>query len=128
MDRSKALGNKCVSIVPALVLQALVDDYLFALNRVKRFCDAHAAALVFVYFPCYPQVYDPNTPMTIRDVLGRKCRELAIPFLDLTPAFRRMGRVKVLHLAPLDFHPNPDGNRLMAETIAEFLVGKGHLN
>jgi lysophospholipase L1-like esterase len=27
--------------------------------------------------------------------------------------------VAPLHLAPVDYHPNPAGNRLIAETIAE---------
>ena len=107
--------------------KALIDDYLFALQHVKTFCLSRKKALVLVYFPSYSQVYDLRTSIKIRDVLQGKCNEFGIPFVDLTPAFRRIGRVKVLHLAPVDFHPNPEGNRVMADTIARFLIAGGFL-
>jgi lysophospholipase L1-like esterase len=107
--------------------RAAVDDYLFALGRVATFCRSHRATLVFVYFPCYAQIYDPNVSMKIRNVLERACAQTATPFLDLTPAFREAGRSCVLHLAPLDFHPNPAGNGVIAEALADFLLARGFL-
>ena len=103
---------------------SLVDNYLFALDRVAAFCRHHDATLMLVYFPCYPQVYDPSSSMEMRDILERASTKLAIPFLDLTPAFREAGRAQVLHLAPVDFHPNPDGNGVMARAIADFLAAE----
>jgi len=103
--------------------RALVDDYVFALVHLAAFCRDHGARLVLVYFPCYPQVYDPGTPMTIRDILRDASARSGIPFLDLTPAFREAGRGQVLHLAPRDFHPNPAGNAVIARGVADFLAG-----
>jgi len=80
---------------------------------------------VFVYFPAYPQVYDTSSSSRIQDLLREECRRLGVPFCDLTPAFRRQAASEVLYLAPLDFHPNPAGNRLIAKTVGEFLLAAG---
>ena len=44
-----------------------------------------------------------------------------MPFLDLTPDFRREGRDRVLHLAPVDYHLNPAGNEVIACAVVAFL-------
>ena len=100
----------------------VIDNYIYVLRHVHRLCRRHDAKLVFVYFPAYPQVYDPNASSRIQDLLFEECRRGGIPFCDLTAAFRRRGRRQILYLAPLDFHPNPAGNRLIAETVGEFLL------
>jgi lysophospholipase L1-like esterase len=102
--------------------QHLVRQYKVGLDRFAELCQTHDARPVLVYFPAYPQVYEPATPMTIRDLLREHCATLDVPFCDLTPVFRQRGRDRVLHLAPLDFHLNPDGYRLMARAVGEFLV------
>lgn len=99
-----------------------VSNYLFAFEHLNSFARSHGSCLVLVYFPSYSQVYDPTTSMRIRDILKKKTEELSVPFLDLTSAFRESGSNEVLHLAPLDYHLNPTGNRVMAEVIAEFLM------
>lgn len=104
-----------------------IEDYFFMLDRFREYCATRHAGFVFVYFPSYSQVYDETTSMKIRDVLNARCQDKGIPFLDLTPAFREVGRNEVLHLAPLDFHPNPEGNRVMATALADFLVQQGLL-
>ena len=50
---------------------------------------------------------------------------LPIPFIDLTPILQREGRNRVLHLAPIDFHPNPAGYEVIATGIADFLMQNG---
>lgn len=102
----------------------LISNYLFALAEFKKICQAGATEFVFIYFPSYSQVYDLTTSMRIREMLSQACQELSIPFLDLTPIFRKEGKDRVLHLAPLDFHLNPDGNEVMAEAIADFLTSE----
>jgi lysophospholipase L1-like esterase len=98
-----------------------IDDYFFVFGKLHDYCVQHHIRLVCVYFPSYSQVYDARTSMRMRDVLSRKCENLDVPFLDLTGPFRIEGSHQVLHLAPLDFHLNPEGNHLMAATVAEFL-------
>jgi len=61
------------------------------------------------------------------DRLAAESESLGIAYLDVTPAFRRE-RHRVLHLAPLDYHTNPAGYRLFAESVAEFLEGSGLLS
>lgn len=102
--------------------QALVDGYLFVLERFHAECAANGAALVMIYEPAYPQVYDERVSMKMRDLLAARCAALNIPFVDLTAAMRSEGAQKALHLAPVDFHLNPDGNRLTASCVATALV------
>jgi lysophospholipase L1-like esterase len=113
--------------LPAEAL-AEVDNYVFALEHLHNFCQNRNIQLVFVYFPSYSQIYDPHTSLQIRDILQETSQRLAIPFLDLTPTFREVGQNTVLHLAPVDFHLNPAGNGVMAQTIADFLITKNLLN
>ncbi len=102
--------------------QHLVGQYMRGLERFITLCKQHGVRPVLVYFPAYPQVYDADTPMTMRDALRARCTELGVVFCDLTPVFRQRGANRVLHLAPLDFHLNPDGYRLMGHAIGEFLI------
>jgi len=103
---------------------AVIDNYTDVLGHMHRFCQANHAGLVFVYFPAYPQVYDQGTSSGIQDRLRQECRRRGIPFCDLTPAFRRRAEQELLYLAPLDFHPNPAGNRLIGQKVGEFLLAE----
>jgi len=98
-----------------------IDNYVHALRELKAACDARNIKLLFVYSPAYPQIYDSSASFRIRDILQEKSRQSGISFLDLTPFFQAEGRERVLHLAPLDYHLNPAGNRLLAATIADHL-------
>jgi lysophospholipase L1-like esterase len=102
---------------------ALIESYLFALDRFLAICAEHGIEPGLVYFPAYPEVYAPERSQRLRDLLARAAEERDLPFLDLTAAFRSAGRTRVLHLAPLDFHPNPEGNAVTAAAAADFVVG-----
>ena len=99
----------------------LADAYLFTLAALHEFCRGRGIELVVAYFPSYPEIYLENASQPVRDLLREASGTRLIPFLDLTEPFRGAGVSRVLHLAPLDFHPNPDGNRLIAESVAAFL-------
>lgn len=103
-------------------VKGIFGNYVAILDRMKRDCSERNARLVFVYFPAYSQVYDPEASLTIRDLLAAECAARSIDFVDLTGPFRSEGRTTVLHLAPVDFHPNPGGNRLMARTVGARLT------
>lgn len=100
----------------------LINNYLFLLEHMNGYIQNKDVKLIFIYFPPYSQIYDSTVSLKIRDILRDECKKLSIPFIDLTPAFRSKGGEEVLHLAPIDFHLNPKGNRVMAEAIAQFLV------
>jgi lysophospholipase L1-like esterase len=116
----------------AMILgEVLPDSMEVQLRRYLRAWDLfmdHARARgmrpVFVYFPAYPQVYDRDTPTTIRDRLRSHSENRDVLFLDLTTALRAQGAA-VLHLAPADYHLNPQGNRVIGEALADFLVEQG---
>jgi lysophospholipase L1-like esterase len=99
----------------------LVDRYLELLGEFAEESRAGGATPVLIYSAAYPQVYDLSTPMLIRDVLQGGAQRLGMPFLDLTQTLRREGAERVLHMAPLDFHFNPAGNRVIAHAVFEFL-------
>jgi lysophospholipase L1-like esterase len=101
---------------------AVMEKYIYALDAMNRYCRDNGSRLLFSYFPAYNQVHDGDAPMEIRDRLRAGCKRLDIPFLDLTPHFRAGVKKDVLHLAPIDFHPNPAGNRVIARAVADFLV------
>lgn len=103
-------------------VQSILDKYLAILEHMKKDCEERKARLEFVYFPAYSQVYDLDSSLAIRDFFQKECASLSIDFIDLTEPFRREGATKVLHLAPVDYHPNPEGNRLMARTIGARLL------
>ena len=118
----KVDGELLVDPLPPDVLDRLEAEYLPRLERFRDRCSAMGAALLFVYFPAYPQLYLAGAPTAIQDRLEEATRDLGIPFLDLSDSLRRAGAKQPIHLAPLDYHLNPRGNRAVAEAIADALI------
>ena len=103
-------------------LRARVEAYLAVLEDMHRWCGQNNIQLVFALFPSYVQTYAPEIPAPIYDHLRQAVPELGIPFIDLAIAFRAEDRNVPLYLAPLDYHPTPRGNAVLAEAIAQFLA------
>lgn len=101
--------------------QAL-DGYEFALAYFRDLLRNQDVRLFVAYYPEYNQVYETDPPMILRDAVRDICARLGVEFVDLTDRFRHEGAGKALHLAPVDYHPNPEGNRVIAEGIAEALT------
>jgi hypothetical protein len=123
LSRSYGLGDPELSPTMA----ARLDDYVYAFGHMNCFCAMHGIRLVFVYFPTHEQIYDATAPTALRQALRTKVSGLAIPFMDVTPAYQARGRSVPLFLVPLDFHPNPEGNRALAEAVRDGLVAQGFL-
>lgn len=107
-------------------MEVQLRRYLKAWDLFMDHARARSMRPVFVYFPAYPQVYDRNSPTTIRDRLRAHSENQHVPFLDLTAALRAQ-QAAVLHLAPADYHLNPRGNQVIGEVLADFLVEQGLL-
>lgn len=105
--------------------EALLARYVALLDEFVSECRAAGATPVLVYFPSYPQIYLPGTSMRLRDELAAAAARQHVDFADLTPALRSAGRGRVLHLAPLDYHPNPEGHRVIARAVFDFLRDRG---
>lgn len=106
-------------------VEAAVRNYAALLEEAERYARGKGIRFLFAYLPSYPQIYDDAASLRLRDELEAACRNAGIPFLDLTPAFR--AAKGVMHLAPLDYHLNPAGNRLVAGEVAGFLEKEGVL-
>lgn len=115
--------------------EALFQDILSHIGRMKRACDAAGRHLLVVVFPNRIQVengdeltnavFDAERPG--RDVLAY-CREQGIPCLDLLPEMARLHRETGEALFyPIDRHFNERGYRAAAEAIYAFLREQGAL-
>lgn len=96
--------------------------YFKVLDEFQKQAQQNNTRIVLVYFPAYPEIYSSSTDGLVAQTLDRYSKEHHIAFLDLTAAFRGAPKGAVLHFAPLDYHPNPAGNQLMARAIADFLL------
>lgn len=101
-------------------IEIQLGRYLKAWDMFMEHARHHDMRPVFVYFPFYSQVYDEGVSLKIRDVLRDHSAARGVPFLDLTPVLRSQGG-RVLHLAPADFHLNPEGNRVIGEALGNFV-------
>jgi hypothetical protein len=102
--------------------EALFINYCMALKEFVSLCRAANMDLLFVYYPAYTQIHEENPSRAINERLHSISEELEIDFLDLTDGLRAESTKQVLDLAPLDFHPNPAGNRAIAKLITEHLI------
>ncbi len=109
----------------SLETQKNIGRYLLAWDAFMAHAAKQGIQPVFVYVPAYPQVYDLSISMRMRDLLRDHSEQKGVPFLDLTPVMREEGADKILHLAPKDFHHNPEGNRVIGKALATFLVEQG---
>lgn len=107
-------------------LERQLVRYLGAWDAFVAHARRHGMQPVFAYFPSYAEVYDPSLPAPVPRRLQGHSAAAGVPFLDLTAALRSRGE-EVLHLAPLDFHPNPEGNRVIGAALADFLLQHGLL-
>jgi len=93
-------------------------------------CQAARAKLFLIFVPAYPEVYVERPPSAGRKHMQALAQELGLGYLDLTPALRRASLEEglgALHLAPLDFHLNPSGQRVVARELAQALEDQGFL-
>ncbi len=103
-------------------VQKNVERYLLAWDAYVAHARQHAIQPVFVYMPSYAQVYDETVSMHMRDILQAHSASAGVPFFDMTPVLRQEGATHVLHQAPLDFHHNPEGNRVIGQALARYLL------
>jgi lysophospholipase L1-like esterase len=99
-----------------------LKTYFTILDEMAIDCKKENIRLLFVYFPAYPQIYVPDAPMLINEILRKECQRLDVEFLDLTEGFRIAAKDgKPLHLAPIDYHLNPSGHKIFAQLLASYL-------
>jgi len=102
--------------------EAAFRNYCALLEEFAMVCKANKARFLLVYYPAYSQIYDVAAPRYINNRLASACQELGIKFFDMTDGWRGRAAHRVLHLAPVDFHMNPVGNRVFADLLADYLL------
>ena len=105
-------------------VQKNVERYLIGWDAFVAHARQHNIQPVFVYMPAYAQIYDESVSMRMRDILQEHSDKAGVPFLDMTPVLRKEGATRILHQAPKDYHHNPEGNRVIGQALADFLLEK----
>jgi hypothetical protein len=104
----------------AKVMKALVN-YEIMLSELASACKQNNSRLLFVFIPAYSQIYQSDASLLINETLRKMCVRQHVDFLDLTKGFREKGYIQPLHLAPVDYHLSPYGNRAFATLVGEEL-------
>jgi lysophospholipase L1-like esterase len=110
--------------------QRAFEIYRAQLEQFVKSCEAQAIRVMLFYVPAYPEIYVQRPSSAGRRLLAAEAEKLGIGFVDLTDALRQASLdqgLGPLHLAPLDFHLNPKGNRVVAQRIALALGQQGWL-
>ena len=99
---------------------------LSKLDRIVTLAQADGAKVLLLFFPNRGTAYSSQLPANALDLvqaraLGSFAKSLAISFIDFTPIFRaKAGQLPYL---PVDGHPSPMGNEIIATEIARHLEG-----
>lgn len=129
-------------VVHAMLIQrGVVSFELFepALSRYAALGHEHGFVPVVSYTPAAYTTYaefarfaDPSLAPLLREFsegqrawLARRCRELGLPFLDLTQAMRaaaRTARERELLYFPSNLHLSQAGHRVVAAALRDFLA------
>jgi len=122
-------ANKPQDAFHARGLPLMAAEFRWLNARVRQ----DGARLAVVFVPGRESVYPRYGPGPsdrkrkadwIVQTLRRVCTEEALPFLDVTPVLRDRARKtqEPLYYAGRDDHATVMGNRVIAETVAKFLV------
>ena len=115
-------------------LQMLRAEVLWLRERTSE----SRAKLAVVFVP-FPEALDSaNSPgseesrrkaQAITEALRQVCGSNRIPFADVTPLLREQAAKTggALYYKQPDFHPNAEGYRVIAETVAELILKEGLL-
>ncbi len=123
-ERHRVSDDKVVNdVLPAEVL-SLWETHRLGLEIFVEQARRAEVKVAVAFFPAYPQIYEDPPGCAIQALLEEECGRLDVPFLDLTDDFRAQ-RDQVLHYAPIDFHLNRRGNKVLAEALMNHLDASG---
>lgn len=97
------------------------------LSRGQAIARAGNARFLVAIWPFMFELNDRHPFLPVHEMIAGYCRSHSIPVLDLFPAFKGQDDDR-LWVHPSDQHPNAEGHRIAAETLASFILGQGLLN
>ncbi len=90
------------------------------LARLKDRADTAKAQLVLMLIPDVSQLRHPEV-QEINRILSDTCRQLGIPFIDMTPIFEQTDDPGRFYLWPRDPHTNEAGHAEMAKALERLI-------
>ncbi|HEY6085440.1 MAG TPA: GDSL-type esterase/lipase family protein [Nitrospira sp.] len=90
------------------------------LQRTQKIVRSANAGLVLMYVPDISQLHHPEAQL-INRILSKSCRNLSIPFVDMTAVFEAHQDPDRYYLWPKDPHTNSRGHAEMAAALEELI-------
>ncbi|MGE5711763.1 MAG: SGNH/GDSL hydrolase family protein [Nitrospira sp.] len=90
------------------------------LQRLRTLVHTAKAELVVMVVPDISQLHHPESQL-INRILLKLCRDLSIPFVDMTPAFEKSTDPARYYLWPKDPHTNSEGHEEMAAAVERLI-------
>jgi len=93
-------------------------DFSSTLKEFVRTCEATNIKVLIALIPDAAQLHEPER-QAVNGFVAQTCREIGVPFVDVTKRLEKEEDPRTLYLFPIDAHTSPKGHRLIAESILE---------
>lgn len=102
------------------------DTWERYVTQFKAFRAELAAAKIPLVVTCFVDLADATRKSSLHDArLKELCSDEDVPYAELLSRYGAVKEPKTLYHYPLDPHPSPLGNKLMAEAVAAALRDEG---
>jgi hypothetical protein len=96
------------------------------LQRLKSLISEGRSEMVIMYIPDISRLNHPEAQLINRE-LSKRCDDLSIPFIDMTPVFERSTNPSHYYLWPRDPHINRQGHAEMAAALERLICDRATL-
>jgi lysophospholipase L1-like esterase len=98
----------------------IYSDFAETLHTFMRICETANIQVLVVLIPDAAQMHEPER-QEVNLFVAQTCKDIGVPFVDVTKRFEKEEDPRTLYLFPLDAHASPKGHRLIADSIFEQL-------
>ena len=96
-------------------------DFSDTLKKFVKLANAEGAKVLVATIPDSVQLNEPHL-QAVNLFIQQVCKNLEVPFLDLTPILESEKDHKSLYLFPFDAHNSPKGLRLIGQALADQII------
>ena len=115
-------GSNWYQIMYGKLPRQIYSDFAETLHNFIRICEAVNIQVLVVLIPDAAQMHEPER-QKVNLFVAQTCKEMGVPFVDVTKRFEKEKDPRTLYLFPLDAHTSPKGHRLIADSIFEQIEG-----